>query len=150
MTYDVVALVRQAPDVRTLVDSMVAAGPELKVVGAGEGAVIQLRDGSGRPLLAIEAAQQVEVPSEVARVLGTAAAADMPDPCWWVEARAAGSGPDPEGLAHRFGDALADRLGGIVWPQRGPAAQAAPDGSADRSAGDGPAAGRHSADRSDR
>lgn len=118
MTYDVVALVRQAPDVRALVDSMAEAGPDLTVEGAGEGAVIRLRDGSGRPVLAIEAAQKVDVPGEVERLLGEQAAADMPDPCWWVEARAAGSGPDPAGLAHRFADALTGRLGGAVWPPR--------------------------------
>ncbi|MUL43247.1 hypothetical protein FZ103_19095 [Streptomonospora sp. PA3] len=118
MTYDVVALVRQAPDVRALVDSMVDAGPDLKVAGAGEGAVIRLRDDSGRPVLAIEAAQKVEVPGEVGRLLGAEAAAGMPDPCWWVEARAPGSGPDPEALAHRFADSLTARLGGIVWPPR--------------------------------
>lgn len=125
MTYDVVALVRRAPDVRALVDSMVDAGPDLKVVGAGEGAVIRLCDDSGRALLSIEAAQEVEVPDEVERLLGPHTAAARPDPCWWVEARAAGSGPDPAGLAHRFADSLAARLGGTVWPPREAAEPAA-------------------------
>ncbi|QBI52225.1 hypothetical protein [Streptomonospora litoralis] len=125
MTYDVVALVRRAPDVRALVDAMVDAGPELTVVGAGEGAVIRLCDESGRGLLAIESAQQVEVPGEVERLLGGHTAAGMPDPCWWVEARAAGSGPDPAGLAHRFADSLTRRCGGTVWPPRAAAESAA-------------------------
>ncbi|GAA4939273.1 hypothetical protein GCM10023224_20910 [Streptomonospora halophila] len=141
MTYDVVALVRRAPDVRALVDAMVDAGPDLKVVGAGEGAVLRLTDDSGRSLLAIEAGQKVEVPDEVARLLGARAAADMPDPCWWVEARAPGAGDDAAALAHRFADALAGRLGGAVWPQR-PSAPPAPgaagaDAAADAGGADG-------------
>ncbi|MDT0304220.1 hypothetical protein [Streptomonospora wellingtoniae] len=134
MTYDVVALVRGAPDVRALVDSMVDAGPELKVASAGEGAVVRLTDDSGRSLLAIEAAQKVEVPDEVVRLLGARAAADMPDPCWWVEARAPGAGDDAADLAHRFADSLCGRLGGTVWPQRAaatPAPSAPAAGEAD-------------------
>ncbi|MBX9388715.1 hypothetical protein ACFONH_17085 [Streptomonospora nanhaiensis] len=118
MTYDVVALVREAPDVRALVDAMVDAHPDLKVVGAGDGAVIQLCDGSGRALLSIEAAQEVRVPGEVERLLGPDIAAQLPDPCWWIEARAAGADPGPAGLAHRFAGGLVQRLGGLVWSPR--------------------------------
>ncbi|MFC3996254.1 DUF6177 family protein [Nocardiopsis sediminis] len=115
MTYDVVALVRQPPDVRGLVDAMVRAGADLKVRGGGDGAVIQLCDARGRPLLGIEAAQRVEAAGEVERLLGAETAARMPDPCWWVEARAADTDADTVALAHRFADGLVDRLGGTVW-----------------------------------
>ncbi|MFC7329861.1 hypothetical protein [Marinactinospora rubrisoli] len=115
MSYDVVALVGRPPDVRGLVDAMVRAGADLKVRGGGDGAVIQLCDPAGRPLLSIEAAQRVEVAGEVERLLGADTAARMPDPCWWVEARAARSDPESVALAHRFADGLADRLGGTVW-----------------------------------
>ncbi|WP_233515300.1 hypothetical protein [Marinitenerispora sediminis] len=118
MTYDVVALVERPPDVRGLVDAMVRAGAELKVRGGGDGAVIQLCDPRGRTLLSIEAAQRVEVASEVERLLGAETAARTPDPCWWVEARAAGSDPAAVALAHRFADGLVDRLGGTVWSAR--------------------------------
>ncbi|GAA3732141.1 hypothetical protein [Salinactinospora qingdaonensis] len=121
MTYDVVALVRQAPDMRVLADAMVRAGRRLRVRGAGEGAVIQLCDDDGRALLSIEAAQRVDVPSEVERLLGSDTARRMPHPCWWVEARAThprDGDEDTAALAHRFATGLVDRLGGTVWPTR--------------------------------
>lgn len=118
MTYDVVALVQRAPDVRALVDGMVRAGTDLKVRGGGDGAVIQLCDGAGSPLLSIEAAQRVAVASEVERLLGAGTAALMPDPCWWVEARASSAEAEAVALAHRFADRLVDRLGGTVWSSR--------------------------------
>ncbi|MBB6173836.1 hypothetical protein HNR23_003896 [Nocardiopsis mwathae] len=121
MTYDVVALVRKDPDMRALIDAMVEAGPELRVRGAGGGAVVQLRDDDGTPLVSIEAAQRVDVPGEVERLLGAETAACMPDPCWWVEVRASrgtdgtAAGVDTAGLAHRFADGLVGSLGGTVW-----------------------------------
>ncbi|ASU82224.1 hypothetical protein CDO52_04980 [Nocardiopsis gilva YIM 90087] len=131
MTYDVVALVRQDPDMRALVDAMVDAGPDLRVRGVGGGAVVQLRDDDSAPLVSIEAAQRVDVPGEVGRLLGAETAARMPDPCWWVEVRASSAArgtTDTAALAHRFADALVERLGGTVWSSR------------PRPAGGGPAA----------
>ncbi|WP_052745835.1 hypothetical protein [Allosalinactinospora lopnorensis] len=66
----------------------------------------------------IEAAQRVDVPSEVERLLGPETAARMPDPCWWVEVRASGTESGAAELAHRFAGSLTDRLGGTVWPPR--------------------------------
>lgn len=115
MTYDVVALVEQAPDLRSLVKGMVGAGRELKVRGAGGGAVIQLCDEQGRPLVGVEAAQRVDVPDEVERLLGAEAAQRAPDPCWWVEARAVDTDERSVAVAHRFADEMTRRLGGTVW-----------------------------------
>lgn len=116
---------------RALVDAMVNAGPDLRVRGAGGGAVVQLRDDDGAPLVSIEAAQRVDVPGEVERLLGAETAARMPEPCWWVEVRASSAArgaTDTAALAHRFADSLVDRLGGTVWS------------SLPRPAGGGPAA----------
>ncbi|MBA9006728.1 MULTISPECIES: hypothetical protein [Thermomonospora] len=130
MTYDLVVLTRRAPDVRAIVDSMVEAGETLRVRGAGDGALIQLCDEEGRPLLSIEAAQRVDVEGEVERLLGAEAAAGLSVPYWWVEARATGSEPAGAALAHRFAEAMVERLGGRVWPP-GPPPQAAGPGAED-------------------
>lgn len=115
MTYDVVALVEQAPDLRSLVKGMAEAGRELKVKGAGGGAVIQLCDDRGRPLVGVEAAQRVDVPDEVERLLGAETARRTPDPCWWVEARAVDADERSVAIAHRFADEMTRRLGGTAW-----------------------------------
>ncbi|TDD85601.1 hypothetical protein E1293_10875 [Actinomadura darangshiensis] len=119
MTYDLVVLTQLAPDAQSLVDSMVAADDTLRVRGSGDGAIIQLCDETGRPLVSIEAAQPVEVTGEVERLLGTTVTAGLTLPYWWVEARAAGGAPAPA-LAHRFAAALVERLGGAVWPPSPP------------------------------
>ncbi|SKA10427.1 hypothetical protein SAMN02745673_02474 [Marinactinospora thermotolerans DSM 45154] len=118
MTYDVVALVGRAPGIRELTGAMVRAGRRLRVDDGGGGSVIRLCDDRGRTVLGIEAAQRVEVRDEVERLLGAETAARMPEPCWWVEARAAGSGEEAVAVAHRFADALVGELGGIVWSSR--------------------------------
>ncbi|MDN3356858.1 hypothetical protein [Actinomadura sp. DC4] len=115
MTHDVVALVRNAPEVRTLVDSMAETDEGLLVRGAGDGAVIQLCDDEGRALVSIEAPQYVRVDGEVERLLGAEAAAKAPVPVWWVEARAASADPRSAALAGRFAEDLVRRLGGTVW-----------------------------------
>lgn len=115
MTYDMVVLTARAPDVRAVVDSMVDAGGALRVRGSGDGALIQLCDGAGLPLLSIESAQRVDVAGEVERLLGADVTAGLTVPYWWVEARATGADPRGAEVANRFAAALVDRLGGAVW-----------------------------------
>lgn len=118
MTHDVVALVRESPTMRTLADAMVDTGPDLRVREAGGGSLLQLHRGDGAALVSIEAAQRVDVPGEVARLLGSRIAARMPEPCWWVEVRASSTEKAAAELAHRFADSLTARVGGTVWPER--------------------------------
>ncbi|GAB2834507.1 hypothetical protein GCM10027176_43590 [Actinoallomurus bryophytorum] len=115
MTHDVVALVRNAPDVRTMVDSMAETDEHLRVRGTGEGAIIQLCNEEGQALVSIEAPQFVRVDGEVERLLGAEVAAKVPTPVWWVEARAALADERSAALARRFADELVRRLGGTVW-----------------------------------
>ena len=115
MTYDMVVLTQRPPDVRAIVDSMVDAGETLRVRGGGAGAVIQLCDDEGRPLVSIESAQRVDVEGEVERVLGDGVPTGLTVPYWWVEVRASGGDPNAPALAHRFADAMVARLSGTVW-----------------------------------
>jgi hypothetical protein len=116
VTRDVVALTRDAPDVRDVVAGMIAAGQELRVRAADHGPVIQLCDDHERLLVSIEVPVLVQVPGEVERLLGAAAAEGLQVPLWWVEARAPSGRPDAEALARRFATELVRRLGGSVWP----------------------------------
>ncbi|MFI0482183.1 hypothetical protein [Actinomadura sp. 9N215] len=115
MTYDMVVLTRRAPNVRAIVDSMVDAGDTLRVRGSGDGALIQLCDDEGLPLLSIESAQRVDVAGEVERLLGPDVVAGLTVPFWWVEARATGADPRGQEAADRFAAAMVERLGGAVW-----------------------------------
>jgi hypothetical protein len=116
MTYDLVALTQRAPDAQALAESMASAGDALVVRGAGDGALIQLCDESGRMLVSIEAAQRVDVAGEVERLLGDAITVGLTVPYWWIEARAPEDVPDAPAVAYRFAAALTARLGGVVWP----------------------------------
>jgi hypothetical protein len=115
VTYDVVALVRNAPEVRTMVDSMAETDDSLRVRGTGEGAVIQLCDEEGRALVSIEAPLHVRAEGEVERLLGAEVAAKVPTPVWWVEARAATADERSAAFARTFAEGLVRRLGGTVW-----------------------------------
>ncbi|WP_304451431.1 DUF6177 family protein [Nocardiopsis sp. YSL2] len=98
--------------------ALVQAGPELRVRPVAEGAVIQLRDGSGRVVAAVQAGQQLALSAEADRLLTEGIADDLPAQPWWVEARGAETGPtgkDTAGVVRRFADALVSRFGGVVW-----------------------------------
>ncbi|OJF14939.1 hypothetical protein [Couchioplanes caeruleus] len=116
MTYDVIALVRQTPDPRAIVAGMVAAGEQLRVRETANGAVIQLCDDAGRPLVSLETPVLVQVPGEINRLLGDAYGDRIGVPVWWMEARAPSGRPEAEALARRFADEVARRLDGVVWP----------------------------------
>lgn len=116
VTYDVVALTRAAPDVRAVVEAMLRTDPSLRVALLADGAVVQLCDDAGRPMLTIESPLLVQVDGEVSRLLGDEVAARVRAPLWWVEARSPGAVPAAAELARRFATALVGDLGGAVWP----------------------------------
>ncbi|MFT2017275.1 DUF6177 family protein [Streptomyces sp. 796.1] len=112
---DVIALTPREPDPATLLAGLYAGGPDTRVTHTGEGAVIQLRDEAGHPLLSVEAPILVQVPGEVERLLGTEL--PVPDgPVWWTEARASTAVAGAAGLAGSFAGRLATVLDGVVWP----------------------------------
>ncbi|MGW2085599.1 DUF6177 family protein [Streptomyces sp. NPDC001880] len=114
MTQDVIALTPQMPDTKTLLAGLHAGGPDLRVNRTGGGSVVQLCTASGQALVSLEAPRYVQVPGEVARLLGSAVGAESP--VWWTEARATSA---VEGAA-RLAGSVAGRLvavhGGDVWP----------------------------------
>ena len=113
MSYDVVALVAENPDIRTLTKALEDAGPELGVRASSGGHLLRLHDAQGM-LLTLEPAQLVEAPTEVERLLGPDLLTGLPERFWWTELRAR---PDDTGrrAAHRVADRLALRPGGAVW-----------------------------------
>ncbi|SBW22828.1 hypothetical protein [Protofrankia symbiont of Coriaria ruscifolia] len=117
MTVDVIALCRARPDIEASVTALVAASPHLRVVPVSHGAVMQLADDDGRPLVSIESPVLVQVPGEAQRLLGPEVS--MVDaPLWWVEARATSAREGTEDIARRFAHQLVCLLGGVVWPIR--------------------------------
>lgn len=120
MTYELIALTQRAPDALDLVESMVIADDTLGVREAGDGALVQLCDESGRVLVTIEPAQRVEIEGEVERLLGDAVTAGLTVPYWWTGAWVPDDAPDGPAVAHRFAAALTSRLGGAVWPPTPP------------------------------
>jgi hypothetical protein len=135
VTRDVVALVQGRPDPRATVAAMVAAGADLRVRHAADGAVLQLCDPAGPPLVSIEVPLLLQVPGEIERLLGAETARHVPLPVWWVEARAVeppASGPaasapaGPGSIADRFAEEMVRLLGGRLWRgATGPAPPAA-------------------------
>lgn len=85
MTKDMIALTPRMPDPATVLAGLLAGGPD-RLLGTGaEGAVIQLCDAQGRPLVSVEAPLLIQVEGEAERLLG----AEPPRvPYWWTEARA--------------------------------------------------------------
>ncbi len=114
MTKDAIALTPRMPDIRTIAGALLAAGPELRLQSLADGAVIQLCDDAGRPLLSVEAPVLIDVPGETRRLLGPEA--DERTPLWWTEARASTAVPQGERLAAAFAGHLARHLDGTTWP----------------------------------
>lgn len=120
MTKDVIALTERMPDALSVLAGLLAGGPDLRVETTGEGAVVQLCDAEGRPLVSIEAPLQLQVPGEAARLLGPGAEPSGDGPAWWIEARATTGVPQAEQLAGAFAARLTMLLGGRVWPPDAP------------------------------
>jgi hypothetical protein len=116
LTYDVVALLPRIPDLPQFVEGLAAAGEELRVASTANGYVIQLFDESGLPVVSVETPVLVQVDGEIARLLGAEVAAGVPTPVWWVEARAPSVREGAAEKARAIATALAERLGGVVWP----------------------------------
>ena len=115
MTSDVIALVRNEPDIPTVVEGMIAFGEALRMREAGPGAR-HLYDLEGRLLVSIEAPELVRVPGEVERLLGAEMAGKVRLPAWWVEVRAAAGMPEARRIARRFAEDIVHWQGGAVWP----------------------------------
>ncbi|WP_304451925.1 DUF6177 family protein [Nocardiopsis sp. YSL2] len=116
MSRDVIALLAESPHRRSLLDALAEAGPKLRVRLVAEGTVIELRDDSGRLVLAVQAAQRLAVSSEADRLLVDGVSDDLPAQPYWVEARGAELGDtDTAGMARRFAAHLVERHGGTLW-----------------------------------
>ncbi|MEV4433424.1 DUF6177 family protein [Streptomyces sp. NPDC049555] len=125
MTKDVIALTRRMPDAMSVIAGLLAGGPDVHVETAGDGAVIQLCDAEGRPLVSIEAPVMIQVPDEADRLLGPGTEPPGEEPQWWMEARATTGVPEAEQLAGAFAARLTMLLGGRVWPPDAPGTKGA-------------------------
>ncbi|MEV4962707.1 DUF6177 family protein [[Kitasatospora] papulosa] len=113
MTKDVIALTTRMPDPWTVLVGLLSGGPDKLVGTHGDGAVVQLCDPEGRPLVSVEAPLLVQVAGEAERLLGATAPAV---PFWWTEARATTGVTEAEQLAGTFAARLAHLAGGSAWP----------------------------------
>lgn len=125
MTQDVIALTPQMPDTRTLLAGLLAGGPDLLVNRAGDGSVAQLCTAAGQALVSLEAPRYVQVPGEVARLLGPDVHAESP--VWWTEARATSSVEGAVRLAGSVAGRLVAVHGGTVWPREAGHTDVVPD-----------------------
>jgi hypothetical protein len=113
MTKDVIALTQKMPDPLSVIAGLLSGGPDKLVGTEGEGAVVQLCDEQGRPLVSVEAPLLVQVRGEAERLLG---AREPEVPYWWTEARATTGVAEAEQLAGTFAARLASLVGGTAWP----------------------------------
>lgn len=113
MTKDVIALTTRMPDPWSVLAGLLSGGPDKLLGTHGEGAVVQLCDAQGRPLVSVEAPLLVAVEGEAERLLGATA---PPVPYWWTEARATTGVAEAEQLAGTFAARLASLVGGSTWP----------------------------------
>lgn len=116
MSRDVIALLAQSPSRRSLLESLATADPALRIRLVAEGTVVELREDSGRLVLAVQSAQRLATSSEADRLLEQGLADDLPAQPLWVEARGTDlADVDTLALARRFAQALVERHGGVVW-----------------------------------
>jgi hypothetical protein len=113
MTKDVIALTKKMPDPLSVLAGLFAGGPDTLVGAEGDGALVQLCDDQGRPLVSVEAPLLVQVRGEAQRLLG---AVEPEVPYWWTEARATTGVQQAEQLAGTFAARIADLVGGTAWP----------------------------------
>jgi hypothetical protein len=114
MTTDIVALLRNEPDIPTVVEGMIAFGESVESHPAGDG-VTHLYNPEGQLLVSIEAPTLVQVPGEAERLLGPEMRDQVRPPTWWVEVRAAAGIPDAPRVARKFADDIVHWQGGVVW-----------------------------------
>lgn len=114
MTKDVIALTQRMPDHRIVLAGLLSGGPDKLVGTEGDGAVVQLCDQEGRPLVSVEAPLLVQVAGEAERLLGATA---PPVPYWWTEARATTGVEEAERIAGTFAARLTSLAGGSAWPR---------------------------------
>ncbi|MFI5694931.1 hypothetical protein ACIA58_23965 [Kribbella sp. NPDC051586] len=112
MSYDLVLLLDGRPTSDDVLAGLGAAGNDLRVRAVADGAVIQLCDDDGVPLVSIEIPLLIQVPGEVERMLGPDVGA-VRTPTWWVEVRA-GAEQRVREIADRYAENLIARLGGRV------------------------------------
>jgi hypothetical protein len=86
LSRDVIALLAEGPSRRSLLEAMVAADPDLRIKLVAEGTVVELRDGSGRPVLTVQSAQRLAVATEADR-WEDGISDEFPAQPLWVEAR---------------------------------------------------------------
>ncbi|PZT77940.1 hypothetical protein DNK56_20190 [Streptomyces sp. AC1-42W] len=103
------------PDTKTLLAALYAGGPDLRVNEAGGGSVAELCTDSGQTLVSLEAPRYLQVPGEVAWLLGKGVWDESP--VWWTEARATSATEEAGRLAGSVAGRLAAVLGGTVWPR---------------------------------
>ncbi|MFI0781102.1 DUF6177 family protein [Streptomyces sp. NPDC021212] len=116
MTKDVIALTKQLPDPRTVAAALLSGGPDLRLQALGEGAVVQLADDEGRPLVSIESPMLLAVPYEAQRLLGVRAD-QLGESVWWTEVRATAATDQARRLASVAAGRLVALLGGVLWPR---------------------------------
>ncbi|WP_431773292.1 DUF6177 family protein [Streptomyces cucumeris] len=115
MTKDIIALTDQLPDPRTLAAALLSGGPDLRLRTLGEGAVVQLTDDDGHPLVSIESPILLAVPHEAQRLLGVRAE-QLGESVWWTEVRATAATHQAQRLAAVVAGRLVTMLGGALWP----------------------------------
>jgi hypothetical protein len=115
VTHDVIALTPRMPDTRGIINALIAAGPELRLQSIADGAVLQLCDDGGNPLVSVEAPIRIQGPGESARLLGLDSEV-LPTPTWWVEARATTAVAEAARAAATFASHLAHQFDGRIWP----------------------------------
>ncbi|MGI5338018.1 DUF6177 family protein [Streptomyces sp. CA-181903] len=113
MTKDVIALTERMPDPWSILAALLAGGPEPGVRTAAQGAVLQLCDPEGAPLVSVEAPLEMRVRGEAERLLGVPVGDGTG---WWTEVRAATGVPGAARLAGAVAARLTGLLGGTVWP----------------------------------
>lgn len=118
MSRTLVALLEHPPGVPGLTRALTAAGPALRVRLAADGALIQLREETGRLVASVQAAQRLAASAEAERLMGTALPDTLPAQPWWVETRTTDAGlanPATRQAMRRFADTLVEWYGGLVW-----------------------------------